>query len=215
MILEHHRRNATKLGRWAAIAGPEDSDSVKGRCRLTTSGCVLSGLNTSVLKLSPTLAGTVLSCWNFVWVFSKTIKLQRFSIDEFVAALMCESGSSVLMTEVHICLLKLLFQDDDTLWNDAVRACRRSRSPALSSIPFGVEPDSIMTPLNWQGVLHIVIPQLEPFLQANYNLKRTTIVDKLYHEGRLLHWKTARSKLGSMEHYALPGVCVCKSMVGR
>ncbi len=207
MILEHHRRNATKLGHWAAIAGAEDGDRVKGRCRTATSGCVLSGLNTSVLKLNPTLVGTVLSCWDFVWAFSKLIKLECFSIDEFVAALTCENGSSVLMTEVHICLLKVLFQDDDTLWNDAVRASRRSRSPALSSIPFDVEPDSIMTPLNWQAVLHIVIPQLEPFLQAKYNLKRTMIVDKMYHEGRLLHWKTVRSRLGSMEYYVIPGVC--------
>ncbi len=205
MILENHRRNATKPGHWAAIAGAEDRDRVKGRCRKSTFGCVLSGLNTSVLKLNPTLVGMALSCWDFVWAFSKLIKLKRFSIDEFIAALMCENEPSVLMTEVHISLLKVLFRDDDTLWNDAVRANRRSRSPVLSSIPFDVEPESIMTPLNWQAVLYIVIPQLEPFLQAKYILKRKTIVDKMYHEGRLLHWNSARSRLGSSEHYALPG----------
>ncbi len=207
MKLEHARRNATKPGHWAAIAGEEDDDRVKGRRRTATSGCVMSGLNISVFNLPPTLVGTVLSCWDFLWVFSKLIKLECFSIDEFVAALTCEDGPSVLMTEVHMSLLKVLLRDDETLWNDAVRASRRSRSPALSSIPFDIEPDSIMTPLTWQTVLFIVIPQLEPFLQAKYILKRKTIVDKMYHEGRLLHWKTARSRLGSTEYYALPGVC--------
>ncbi len=208
MKLEHARRNATKPGYWAAMAGEENDDRVKERRRTSTSGCVMSGLNISVLNLTPTLVGTVLSCWDFLWVFSKLLKLECFSIDEFVAALTCKDGPSVLMTEVHMSLLKVLLRDDDTLWNDAVRASRRTRSPALSSIPFDMEPDSIMTPLTWQGVLFIVIPQLEPFLQAKYILKHKTIVDKMYHEGRLLHWKAARSRLSATEYHALPGMCM-------